>query len=95
MLLSSLTAAAILAPGSFSSPGAMFIHKGPRTNVSTTERLDAVYRPGLPVDARYESWFQPTRITLANGELNPLLEDDALATRYKSHQKQPLAAKSA
>ena len=95
MLLSSLTAAAILAPGSFSSPGAMVIRKGPRTNVSTTERLDAVYRPCLPVDARYESWFQPTRITLANGELNPLLEDDALATRYKSNQRQPLAAKSA
>ena len=95
MLLSSLTAAAILAPGSFSSPGAMFMRKGPRTNVSTTERLDAVYTPSLPVDAHYEDWFKPTRITLENGELNPLLEEDAMATRYKSRSRQPLEAKTA
>jgi hypothetical protein len=95
MLLSSLTAAAILAPGSFSSPGAIFKRKGKRTNVSTTERLDAVYTPRLAVASRYESWFQPTRITLANGELNPLLEEDALATRYKRQQVAPLALKTA
>ena len=95
MLLSSLTAAAILAPGSFSSPGAIFKRKGKRSNVSTTERLDAVYTPRLPVESRYESWFQPTRITLANGELNPLLEEDALATRYKRKQAAPLALKTA
>ncbi len=95
ILLSSLTAAAILAPGSFSSPGAMFVRKGPRTNVSTTERLDAVYQPCLPVDARYQSYFEPTRITDAEGALNPLIEEDALATRYKRNQKQPIAVKSA
>jgi hypothetical protein len=95
MLLSSLTAAAILAPGSFSSPGAMFIRKGKRTNVSTTERIDAVYQPCLPVDTRYESWFRPTRITLANGELNPLLEEDAMATRYRNPSKQPSTVKIA
>ena len=95
ILLSSLTAAAILAPGSFSSPGAVFVRKGPRTHVSTTERLDAVYSPRLPVDARFESWFEPTRITEANGELNPLIEKDALATRYKRQPRQTLAVKSA
>lgn len=95
MLLSSLTAAAILAPGSFSSPGALFVRKGKRTNVSTTERLDAVYTPRLNVNSRYESWFQPTRITDANGALNPLLETDALATRHKRGQALPLAVKSA
>jgi len=86
MLLSSLTAAAILAPGSFSSPGAIFVRKGKRTHVSGTERLDAVYTPRLPVHSRYETWFQPTRIIEANGELNPLLAEDALATRYKKNQ---------
>lgn len=95
MLLSSLTAAAILAPGSFSSPGAIFKRKGKRTNVSTTERLDAVYSPRLPVDSRFESWFEPTRITLENGELNPLLAEDALATRDKRKQAEPLALKTA
>jgi hypothetical protein len=83
LLLSSLTAAAILAPGSFSSPGAIFKRKNPRTNISSTERLDAIYTPRLPVADQYQSYFQPTRITLANGELNPLLEADALATRFK------------
>jgi len=95
MLLSSLTAAAILAPGSFSSPGAMFIRKGKRTNVSTTERLDAVYTPRLPVDTRFESYFRPTKITDANGELNPLLAEDALATRYRKNRAQALEVKSA
>ena len=95
MLLSSLTAAAILAPGSFSSPGAIFMRKGKRTNVSTTERLDAAYTPRLPVHSRYESWFTPTQITDAGGELNPLLEADALATRYKRNAAQPLKVKSA
>jgi hypothetical protein len=95
ILLSSLTAAAILAPGSFSSPGAMFIRKGPRTNISTTERLDAVYTPRLPVDSRYQSWFEPTRVIEADGKLNPLLEEDALATRYKRSQKPAVEVKIA
>jgi hypothetical protein len=95
MLLSSLTAAAILAPGSFSSPGAVFVRKGERSNVSTTERLDAVYSPRLPVESRYESWFRPTYITDANGEINPLLEADAFATRYRRGQGEPIAVKSA
>jgi hypothetical protein len=94
MLLSSLTAAAILAPGSFSSPGAIFKRKGRRTNVSSTERIDAVYTPRLPVDSRFESWFRPTMITDANGELNPLLEEDALAARFKRNQKQAVAGQS-
>jgi hypothetical protein len=95
ILLSSLTAAAILAPGSFSSPGAIFVRKGKRSNVSTTERLDAVYTPRLPVAARFESWFQPTRITDAGGEINPLLEADAFATRYRRGNREPIEVKSA
>jgi len=83
MLLSTLTAAAILAPGSFSSPGAVFVRKRPRTHLSTTERLDPVYTPRLPVAERYRSWFEPTWITDRAGALNPALADDALATRYR------------
>lgn len=78
MTVSTLTAMAILAPGYFSSPGAVFVGKGKRTNVSSSERLDTVYTPRLPVEGRYESWFEPTFITDANGVINPLIEQDAL-----------------
>lgn len=93
LLLSSLTAAAILAPGSFSSPGALLRRKQPRTNVSSTDRLDAVYTPCLPVAGQYLNHFQPTRITLANGELNPLLEADLLASRFRRNPE-PAVARS-
>jgi hypothetical protein len=95
MTVSSLTALAILAPGSFSSPGAIFVQKGKRTHVSTTERLDAVYTPRLPVDSRYRSHFEPTWITDDEGVLNPLLEEDALATKFKRTRKQSLEVKTA
>jgi hypothetical protein len=55
--------------------------------------VDAVYTPRLPVAERYRDWFEPTRITLANGELNPALEEDALATRFRRNQKEPLEVK--
>jgi radical SAM superfamily enzyme YgiQ (UPF0313 family) len=89
MLLSALTAAAIMAPGSFSSPGALLVRKQPRTNLSSTERLDPVYTPRLPVAAAYRDYFQPTVIIDAAGELNPAIEADALATRYKRSSQQP------
>lgn len=95
MLLSSLTAAAILAPGSFSSPGALLVRKGQRTNVAGTERLDAVYTPCLPVAEKYRSWFEPTRILDAKGELNPQLAEDALATRYRRNSTADLTIKTA
>jgi hypothetical protein len=82
-MVSTLTALAILAPGSFSSPGALLRRKGKRTHVSSTERLDAVYTPRLPVNERYRGHFEPTWITDHEGALNPALEADALATRYK------------
>ena len=79
----SVTALAIMAPGSFSSPGALLKRKRPRTHVSSTEILDPVYTPRLPVHERYRSWFEPTWITDHEGALNPELEADALATRFK------------
>jgi len=92
LLLSSLTAAAILAPGCFSSPGALLKRKGSRTHVSTTDRLDGIYTPRLPVAKQYERYFQPTRITLESGELNPLLEEDALASRYRRNSEPAVAS---
>jgi radical SAM superfamily enzyme YgiQ (UPF0313 family) len=83
LLIAALTGVAILAPGSFSSPGALLKRKRPRTHISTTDRLDPVYTPRLPVASRYEHFFRPTRITEANGEINPALAEDALATRFK------------
>jgi hypothetical protein len=42
---------------------------GPRTYLSTTERLDPVYRPSLPVAERYRHLFEPVMLTDAAGRL--------------------------
>jgi hypothetical protein len=53
-------------PNSLRSPSA----KGQgRTFLSTTEILDAVYKPGFHVESRYESYFKPTMITDEQGKL--------------------------
>lgn len=94
LMIAALTGVAILAPGSFSSPGAILKTRRPRSNLSTTERLDVVYTPQLPVAARYERYFQPTLVTEADGELNPLIAEDALATRFKragAQEQEPTA----
>ena len=44
---------------------------GPRTHVSTTDRLDCVYTPVLPVAAEFRSYFEPTAITTPVGDLHP------------------------
>jgi hopanoid C-2 methylase len=40
-----------------------------RTHVSTTEALDAFYRPALPVASQYASYFRPTMLTDREGAL--------------------------
>ncbi|MCB1308977.1 MAG: radical SAM protein, partial [Leptospiraceae bacterium] len=50
-----------------------------RTHISGTEVLDACYTPTFPVEARYERYFQPTMLTLTNGEVNPELAEDLLS----------------
>ena len=90
LLLSALSAGAILAPGKFSSPGAIFVRKRNRTNVSTTDHLDPVYTPRLPVADEYRQYFEPTVILDAKGEVNPLLRDDLLDTRFKRNKTNPL-----
>jgi hypothetical protein len=51
--------------------------------VSTTDRLDDVYTPCLPVDPRYARYFEPTAITNAAGDLSEDVMDDLLDTRYQ------------
>jgi radical SAM superfamily enzyme YgiQ (UPF0313 family) len=85
-ILSTLGMFAILYPGKFSSPGSMFVRKRPKTHISTTERLDDVYTPCLPVKTRYLDHFLPTVLVDAGGELNPKLQDDALDTRFRNRE---------
>ncbi|MGB0621520.1 MAG: B12-binding domain-containing radical SAM protein [Myxococcota bacterium] len=85
--VSNLGMGAILFPGNFSSPKSLFVRKRERTHVSTTERLDEVYSPRLPVAARYRSYFEPTALIDANGELNPKLAEDALDTRFENPER--------
>jgi hypothetical protein len=42
----------------------------PRTFISTTEPLDAVYTPAFRVDSRFASYFKPTMVTDKSGELH-------------------------
>jgi hypothetical protein len=67
-----------------SNPKTLVARRRPRTHVSTTDRLDGVYRPVRRVASAFEGWFRPTTITDDAGALNPALADDLLATRYAS-----------
>jgi hypothetical protein len=80
-LVSSITAASILAPQFTSNPRTLLARRRPRTHISTTDRLDDVYTPRLPVAPRYRDHFLPTWITDAAGQLNPALAEDLLAER--------------
>jgi len=42
----------------------------PRTYISTTEPLDHMYTPAFRVDSKFESYFLPTMVTDAEGELH-------------------------
>lgn len=90
-VVSNLSVAAILFPGKFSSPGAAFVKKRPRSHVSTTDRLDCVYRPKRHVDERWRGYFEPTVVVDHGGELNPLVADDALGTRFQKRERIPVA----
>lgn len=59
-------------------------HGRDRTYVSTTERLDPVYRPRFRVESEYESYFQPTMLTDNAGHLTAALAPDlARAARLR------------
>ncbi|HEY6231995.1 MAG TPA: radical SAM protein [Pyrinomonadaceae bacterium] len=61
---------------------------GMRTFISTTELLDPQYRPAFRVAAKFESYFQPVRLTDANRELNPRLEEVMKFRRRRPNAEQ-------
>lgn len=90
VLASTVTALSILAPSTVSNPGnllgSLLRSGGARTHVSTTDRLDCVYRPRLAVDPRFRGHFEPTWITDREGHLNEELVDDLLDCRFEARQ---------
>lgn len=82
-LASTVCVGSIMAPAALSNRRYLFRRRQPRTYVSTTDRLDRVYRPSLPVAAAYAHYFAPTMVTDAAGALNEALADDLLDDRYR------------
>ncbi|MFT4862664.1 MAG: radical SAM superfamily enzyme YgiQ (UPF0313 family) [Pseudohongiellaceae bacterium] len=75
---------AMLYPRAFSSPLSYTKTLRPRTHVSTTERLDDIYTPCLPIESKYEHYFNPTVLIDEGGQINSRLQDDALGGSKKS-----------
>jgi len=84
-IYSNLCVLAILFPRAFSSPFSFGTKIRPRTHISTTERLDDVYTPCLPINPRYEHYFLPTVLIDEGGVINPLIQDDALGVKSQKH----------
>jgi len=61
-----------------------------RTYVSTTEILDAVYTPSFRVESRYESYFRPTMVTDAAGQLSQELAGAGLPQHFRRSVKSKL-----
>ncbi len=89
-LLANIAAAAIMAPTAVLGPGGLFHKPVKRTHVSSTEILDCVYKPRLPVAERYRHYFEPTNIINAAGELNDAVAEDVMANRFR----EPLQAEA-
>jgi hypothetical protein len=68
--------------------------RGSRTHVSSTEKLDAVYRPAIHLEAEYESYFRPTRLTDATGSLAEELLPDLGTTLNAPLSKAARAAEA-
>lgn len=73
-MMFALANAALLCAPQFSSGykrgGWLVKQKQPRTYISTTEPLDAVYTPAFRVASRFEKYFQPLMVTDKNGDLS-------------------------
>jgi radical SAM superfamily enzyme YgiQ (UPF0313 family) len=82
-LFSSASMLSLFSPSTVADPRNLFVRKKYRTHVSTTDRLDCVYTPQLPVGAPYAHHFEPTLITNAVGDLNEEMIDDLMDTRYQ------------
>ncbi|MCX2982809.1 hypothetical protein EYC98_18255 [Halieaceae bacterium IMCC14734] len=94
-IYANLNVAAILFPRAFSSPLSFSKKARPRTHISTTERLDDIYTPCLPVAAEYRHYFEPTVLVDAGREINPLLQADVLDRVTQSQPLEVLASSSA
>jgi hopanoid C-2 methylase len=88
---SALTMGSIMSPQGISNARYLLRSRLPRTHVGGTDRLDSVFTPRFRIDARFESWFQPTMVTMPDGSLSDHLAEDALDSRYR---RQPLATVS-
>lgn len=55
---------------SFTGLGWLKKRPRPRTYISSTEPLDHMYTPAFRVDSHFESYFKPTMVTDAQGELH-------------------------
>jgi hypothetical protein len=63
-----------------------------RTYVSTTEILDAVYTPAFRIESRYESYFRPTMVTDAGGQLSQEVAAAGLPKPFTSAVQPKLAS---
>jgi hypothetical protein len=81
-VLSTSSVFSLFSPSTASNPANLRVRKRPRTHVSTTDRLDCVYSPVLPVASEFERYFEPTAITTPAGELHPEILDDVMEIRY-------------
>lgn len=84
LLIALTSAAMIVAPSLASAPSRLGRNRHStmgRTYMSTTEPLDARYRPVFAVDARYEDYFRPTMVTDARGHVTEELAEDLQPSR--------------
>jgi hypothetical protein len=91
-ILYSLTAATILAPTALMDPLGVFKRKRPRTHLSSSEILDPVYTPCLPVAEKYRHYFEPTNIIDGQGALNPAIAEDVMARPRRNYSEETRAA---
>ncbi len=74
-----------------------------RTFVTTTEPLDAIYKPAFRIESRYEAYFNPTMVTDASGQLSQQLAEAGLTRAFSKttlptfalQHLEPLQSKSA
>jgi hypothetical protein len=81
MLIGLSGGALIASPLMATLPTRIGKRRASRTYVSTTEPLDLFYDPAFRVDARFESYFEPTMLTDSAGRIGDDLAEDIQAER--------------
>ena len=76
MIIALSNGAMIAAPLWATLPKRVGRRSAPRTFVSTTEPLDTFYEPAFRVEARFESYFEPTMLTDDAGEIPADIAED-------------------